>query len=364
MPPAPLSILSPRIVALALVAAGPPPATACPTPIALAVPWTAPAAAPTAVTAPPVARAAPRRDADAARRNVAARIGDMLEEHYVFPDVAEACAERLDRLAAEGALDAAADPAALASILTTELQAVSSDKHLRVTPAPPRRDPDASGRERSPWEQGRVHNFGFEQVMRLPGNVGLLDLRSFQSVDVGRDTAVAAMGFLANSDAIIVDLRRNGGGSPEMVQLLCSYFFDEPTHLNSLYWRAEDRTDEFWTLDELPGRRMSDVPLFILTSRDTFSGAEEFAYNMQTRERATVVGETTGGGAHPGDLFDVDGTLAIFIPTGRAINPVTGTNWEGTGVMPDVPVDAAKALDEALGRARRAAEEHRAKLSG
>jgi hypothetical protein len=170
------------------------------------------------------------------------------------------------------------------------------------------------------------------------------------------------MHLLENTDAVIIDLRRNGGGDPHTVQLLCSYFFDKPTHLNSLYWRDGDRTEEFWTLADLPGQRMADVPLFVLTSNYTFSGAEEFTYNMQTRKRATIVGETTGGGANPGGMVPVGERFGIFIPTGRAINPVTKTNWEGTGITPDVAVGAADALDTAITLAHAAAELRRERV--
>ena len=144
-----------------------------------------------------------------------------------------------------------------------------------------------------------------------------------------------------------------------MVQYLCSYFFKEKTHLNSLYWRRGDQTQEFWTLDQVNGDKMPDVPLYVLTSNYTFSGAEEFSYNMQTRKRATLVGETTGGGANPGDMFPLNEKLAVFIPTGRAINPVTKTNWEGTGVVPEVKTSADNALDKALELATPAAKEYR-----
>jgi len=144
-----------------------------------------------------------------------------------------------------------------------------------------------------------------------------------------------------------------------MVQFLCSYLFGERTHLNSLYFRDGNRTQEFWTHD-VPGTRMPDVPVFVLTSSTTFSGAEEFCYNLHTRKRATIVGEITRGGANPGNLFPINAQLEIFIPTGRAINPVTGSNWEGTGVTPHVAVAADAALDKALELARPAAKKYHA----
>ena len=318
-------------------------------------------AALTCLTAPAEAQSR-TLDADARSRAVDA-IAAMLEEHYVFPDVAEQCGVRLRADLAAGSYDAQVTTGDFAQRLTTVLQEVSGDRHLRVrprgsVPGGALTEADAERMEQQRWHMGRNSNFGFEQILRLDDNVGYLDLRSFQPAEMGRETAVAAMNFLGNSDAVIIDLRQNGGGDPEMVQLLCSYFFDEPTHLNSLYWRATDETQEFWTLD-VPGRRMADVPLFVLTSSYTFSGAEEFAYNLKCRERATLIGETTGGGAHPGDMFLVDEELSMFIPVGRAINPVTGTNWEGTGVEPDVKLRSDKAMDEAVVRARKAARERR-----
>ncbi len=147
-----------------------------------------------------------------------------------------------------------------------------------------------------------------------------------------------------------------------MVQYLCSYFFGEKVHLNSLYWREGDRTDEFWTLEKVNGTKMPDVPLFVLTSNYTFSGAEEFSYNMQTQKRATLIGETTGGGANPGGTRPINDNLSVFIPTGKAINPITGTNWEGVGVVPEVKVEADVALEKGIELATAAAKEYRSEM--
>jgi len=147
------------------------------------------------------------------------------------------------------------------------------------------------------------------------------------------------------------------------VRLLCSYFFDRPTHLNDLWFRDGPVVQEFWTLPSVPGARLGDVPLFVLTSSRTFSGAEECAYDLQTQHRATIVGETTGGGANPGGDQPIDEQLSVFVPVGKAVNPVTGTNWEGTGVAPDVACPAGQALDRALELARREAARRAAERS-
>jgi len=304
---------------------------------------------------------------DAERSAVVDAIAAELDARYVFPGVAERCGAHLHAQLAAGAWSEVSDPEAFADALTAALQEISNDKHLRVRarrPAPPPAEPDREGAG-APQDPGdevermREGNFGFRRVETLDGNVGYLDLRGFLPLELARETATGAMAFLANSDALIVDLRQNGGGSPRTVQFLCSYFFDEPTHLNSLYWRAGDRTEEFWT-HPVPGRSMADVPLFVLTSDYTFSGAEEFAYNLRTRERATLVGETTGGGANPGGTVEVGERFLAFVPTGRAINPVTGTNWEGVGVEPHLAVSADEALERATQEARKAADAYRA----
>jgi tetratricopeptide (TPR) repeat protein len=292
------------------------------------------------------------------------RLGEMIEARYVFPDTAAECVAHLQARLAAGAFDSLADPEALAERLTEDVQSITHDKHLRVRAEPP----SAMATERvnparahaADLARMRERNWGFERVERLDGNVGYLDMRFFAGEPEARETAAAAMRFLANCDAVIFDMRKNGGGSPGMIQFVCSYLFAERTHLNSLYWREGDRTDEFWTLEAVPGPSLADVPVFVLTSSYTFSGAEEFSYNLQTRERATLVGETTGGGAHPGGWMPISDRFGVFIPTGRAINPVTGTNWEGTGVQPTIPVSADQALETALPLAREAASARRA----
>src|SRR5207245_9412556 len=131
------------------------------------------------------------------------------------------------------------------------------------------------------------------------------------------------------------------------VAMISTYVYDQPTHLNDLYNRKEDFTTQYWTLPYVPGNTLADKPGFVLTSKSTFSGAEEFTYNLKNLKRATIVGETTGGGAHPGGVKRISEHFGVFIPSGRAINPVSKTNWEGTGISPDIDVPAAQALKTA-----------------
>ena len=191
-------------------------------------------------------------------------------------------------------------------------------------------------------------NFGFEKVERLNGNVGFIELNGFINPELGAETAIAAMNFLANTDALIIDLRYNGGGEPGLAQMISTYFFSgKPVQLHSIYWREGGRIQQYWTLPYVPGERYLDKPIFILTSKRTFSAPESFAYSLQALKRATIIGETTRGGANPAKYFRVNEHFSLLVPVGRAVNPVTGTNWEGTGIKPDIEVTEAQALKTA-----------------
>lgn len=298
------------------------------------------------------------------RESTVQELSKLIIDRYVFPDVAEQTAAHLQSQLKAGAFDQYTDLEAFAGALTKAVQSVNHDKHMRINPARLNMGPnigpdDLVDHHLEELYRNRGRAGGFAETKLMEGNVGYVDFRGFAAPEVGGPVADSYMNLLSGADAIIIDLRKNGGGSPEMVQYLCSYFFDEKLHLNSLYWREGDRTEEFWTLEKVNGKKLPDVPLFVLTSSYTFSGAEEFCYNMQTRKRATLVGETTGGGANPGGGFPVNDRLMVFVPTGKAVNPVTGINWEGTGVEPEVKVPAEEALDKAHELAKIAAEKYR-----
>ncbi len=281
---------------------------------------------------------------------VATKLADELERSYVFEDTGAAMADAVRTRAASGAWNGLAGDA-LAEAMTTTCRSVANDLHLRVRherEGAPRKahafflDEGAARRE---WTQ---RNFGFERVERLQGNVGYVEVREFVPIAMSRDTAAAAMTFVQDTDALILDLRRNGGGDPESGRFLCSYFFGaEPVHLNTLVNRELNQVEESWTLREVPGRRYLDKPVFVLTSSKTFSAGEEFAYDLQCLGRAKTVGATTGGGAHPVDNRSLGSGFSVTIPVARAENPVTKTNWGAVGVKPDVAVDEDAALDRA-----------------
>lgn len=287
----------------------------------------------------------------ATRTQVIDAILKRLNDSYVFPDVAKKMEQSIRERVEKKEYDQITSAKQFATTLTNDLQAVSKDKHLRVrysnSPIPergPRREPSAEEREQRRRELTWM-NHGFGKVERLRGNTGYLEFFNFADEELGADTVAAAMNFINGTDALIIDMRNNGGGNPAMVALVCSYLFGpEPVHLNDLYWREGDRTDEFWTKKELAGKRYLNKDVYVLTSKRTFSGAEEFTYNLKNLKRATIIGETTGGGAHPGGGFRISEHFGMFVPTGRAISPITKTNWEGTGVTPDINVPADQAL--------------------
>jgi retinol-binding protein 3 len=293
---------------------------------------------------------------------------EHMQRAYIFADVAEKMAADLRARAAKKDYDAIADPKTFAETLTRDLQAVSHDKHLRIIFDPngvPQRGGAPSAEERAQQvAEERRRNFGFQRVERLDGNVGYIDLRGFSGTPESRDVAVAAMNFAADTDALIFDLRRNGGGSPFMIGILSSYLFTEVVHLNDFYVRETDSKREFFTSADVAGRRYGkDKPVYVLTSNRTFSAAEEFTYDLKNLQRATIVGETTGGGAHPGGVRQITQYFGIWLPTGRAINPITKTNWEGTGIEPHIKVPAEQALTaahlDALKKVRASATDQR-----
>lgn len=275
-----------------------------------------------------------------------------LEEGYVFPEVGLAMADAVNARRAAGEYDTIDNDAALARRLTQDLQAVSKDKHLNVRISPSGAiGPRAMGPNE---DEARRENYGFKKVERLDGNIGYVRFDVFVPTEEAKAKTAAVMEFVADCDAIIFDMRFNGGGSPEMIQFISSFLFAERTHLNSMIDRDGNVVEEYWTLEAAPGRRVpASTKIFVLTSGRTFSGAEEFTYNLKNLQRATVIGETTGGGAHPIRGHRVNDRVIITVPFMRAHNPITKTNWEGTGVEPDVKCAASEALEKALELARK-----------
>jgi hypothetical protein len=313
----------------------------------------------------------------------------LLRANYVFPELADRAATAVEARLAAGEYDGL-DEITLTDLVTRHLQEVCEDKHLALRlgsgpgpggpgpggPGPGGPGPggpvpgEPGGRGRRPGpdldrpkghearrlamrQMGRLDNFGIHRVERLDGNVGYLDVRRVPVPANAGPAISAAMELVAGTYALIIDLRRNGGGAPEGVVYWCSHLVDEqpPTHLNDIFRADTGETHQFWALPYVPGPRYLDRPVYVLTSSRTFSGGEDFAYTLQALGRAQVIGETTGGGAHPTRPFGISAAVLIAIPFARSINPVTGTNWQGTGVIPDIAVPEAQAYDTAYAKA-------------
>lgn len=288
------------------------------------------------------------------RTEVLRAIADQLDE-YAFPDVAKKLQTDLrDRLSQKGYRDVKSG-VQLAATLTAQLQTLSKDRHLKVYFSPavlPHLTPQTEIPPEELAHQQRLsklRNFDINRVERLRGNVGYLELFSFEPPEFAGDTLAAAMRFLTNTSALVIDLRYNRGGSASMVALLTSYLLPAypAVHLTDLYWQKENRRQQSWTVPHLSAPRYLDRPVYVVTSLETFSAAEEFAYNLQQLKRAVIVGETTAGGANPGSGFRLHDHFWMFIPTGQAISLATGENWEGTGIIPDFKVPAELSLKTA-----------------
>ncbi|MEV4118631.1 S41 family peptidase [Micromonospora sp. NPDC049645] len=257
---------------------------------------------------------------------------ELLRDRYVLPERAEAAATTLRQRLAAGAYDGL-DESTLAERLTEDLLDVCPDAHLWVRVRDERR---ASAKA------------SIRRVEILDGNIGYLDVRRISGSTDGGRAIVSAMDLVSRTDALILDLRGNEGGSPDGVALWSSYFLPaEPTHLNSIHDRVTGQTRQFWSLAWLPGARYLDRPLSVLTSDRTFSGGEELCLNLKVRGRARLVGEKTRGGANLATVFALTPTMEIAVPHAYSINPITGGNWEGTGIEPDLAVPAAAAFDVA-----------------
>ena len=286
---------------------------------------------------------------DRLRSDVIDRVLGGLHKSYVLPDVAHEMEKAIREGVQKGEYESITSAAAFTKKLTADLQAVSRDKHLRVklASAPPSDAPRPQRRDfrEVVAEAARTDNAGFARIDVLPGNIGYVDLRMFYPAELAAEEAADAMNRVADTNALLIDLRQNGGGEPAMVALMVSYLLPpERLLVNTFVGRDGRVRRETWTTPDLRGKRYIGKDVYVLTSSYTFSAAEEFAYDLKNLKRATIVGETTGGGANPVDVFRIDDRFEVAIPVARAINPITKTNWEGVGVSPDVKVPAEAAL--------------------
>jgi C-terminal processing protease CtpA/Prc len=285
--------------------------------------------------------------------DVARTVARLVFDNYVFQEQGAELATLISARVAAGYYSSLSDLEALASALTTDLQSANGDRHLRVlfTDEPVVDLEDEEAELAMLAARADQNAGGIAKSEILDGNIGLVDIRPvFYPLVLVEERIVAAMSAVSDARALILDVRGCRGGSPETVAFVCSYLFgDKPVHLNSMVDRSGIESEQSWTRDTVPGRRYGSAkPVAILTSKATFSGGEELAYDLQQLGRATIVGEQTGGGAHPRVGFRVHENLEATIPVARALNPTSGTNWELVGVTPDIPSTSDDALERAI----------------
>jgi len=270
----------------------------------------------------------------------------LVRTDYLFPEIAEKIADYINEKLNTGDYEAENTPEELAKKLTQDLQSVNGDLHLRVQYDPEDKIGNFVEDITKRIELSRKENYGFKEAKILEGNIGYLKLNKFETPQNAGGTVAAAMNFLSNSDALIIDIRENPGGNGPMVQLLTSYFFKERIHLNSFIFRSMDEIHQTYTVPHVQGQQMPGIGLYILTGKKTGSAAEAFCYNLKHLKRATLVGAPTAGAAHMGS-FKTIGEFKMYIPEGYPTSSKTGTNWEGTGVLPHIETNEKDALTTA-----------------
>jgi tetratricopeptide (TPR) repeat protein len=291
------------------------------------------------------------------RADIIKEVQKLMTENYIFIDTAEATNEHLTHLMEIDFFKSIDDPQTFAKMLTTEMQKITHDKHLNI--APPRQQraaaPTTDFITRHLNNLERFRNGGFGKIELLEGNIGYVSLEGFRREDIPKVDAV--MNYFSTADAMIIDLRENGGGN-SLGQYWSSYFLEDNIAVSGLYERRTDNYSELKTV-AVKGKKRLNIPLFILTSHFTFSAAEAFAYDLQCRNRAFVIGETTGGGAHPVEFMALPEGYSVIMPYARSINPISKTNWEGIGVQPNLLTASDRTFETAKLRAREAAKMYR-----
>lgn len=283
------------------------------------------------------------------RTEVIQRLITELNNYYVFPEKAKEMENAVLAKLQAGDYDDITSAEELAATLTADIQAVTKDRHLDVaySEAVIRSQEEQDSQTSTPEQLARMqaNNYGIKKVDHLPLNIGYLDLRSFAPTDLVAPKLAEAMTSLSGTESLIIDLRFNNGGEPKTVALLASYLFEERTRLNDIYDRGTNKTEQYWTSEQVDGTKFgSTKKVYLLISDDTFSAAEDFAYALKNLKRATLIGKSTGGGAHPGTERRLTDHFGSIVPTARSISPITNTDWEGVGVIPDIEMNPDKAL--------------------
>ena len=288
-------------------------------------------------------------------RKVVDDVATNVETYYLFPDKRPTIVNALRAAQKAGRYDVT-DPGELAKRITEDLRAVSNDKHLSLKHDPEAyaafnapEDPTAADRAQEYEEKrSRTRNAGVEELRILKGNVRYVRITNFlwAGDESGRPIEDAAR-FLRDGDAIIVDLRSNGGGAAAGVRQWISHFFDQGGPLIDFHNAYTGETRHANIVEYLPAGRLTGKPLYVLTNGGTGSAAEEFAYHVRHYELGTIVGEKTAGAAFNPAHLPVAPAFVQRVSVGQPIHPVTKGNWEGAGVTPHVETPAAQALDRA-----------------
>jgi hypothetical protein len=286
-------------------------------------------------------------------QETARKLADLMAEEYILPEIGRKTADLILSNIQAGVYDSLRKEQDLAEQLQRDARSLSRDRHIVVRYAPQqiraRQNPELrEKRSKEARFRSTFENHGFAEIRILPGGVGYIKLNSMQASPAAFDTAAAAMGFVASCHAVIIDLRWNPGGDSRMVQLIASYFLGpDPKLLDVFHYRKDNEVKQIWSSPAVPGRFLDKTDLYLLTSGLTFSAAEGLAYDLQALQRATIVGETTMGGGHAVKTFSIQDKFMVYLPHALSKNPVTGENFQGTGVKPDVVTSRSEALTTA-----------------
>jgi len=290
------------------------------------------------------------------KKQVIETISTLLEKEYIVPEMTPVIIDSLQTKLKNGKYDKADTQVEFADMIFRDLYIIGDDKHFYFYYDPHEAQlinwengNDKNKKERAHkeyYERGRLKNFGFEKIERLKGNIGFLDLRYFENVKYGGETAIASMQFLSNCDAIIIDLRENRGGMSNMVRLISSYFLEEETLIRTMEFKS-GKKQQGWTLPYVPGKKMNDKKLYILTSKNTGSAAEQFSYYMKNSERAVLIGDVTRGAAHNIREAVILDKYILHLADKKPIDPNTKTNWEKVGVTPNIQIESELAFEKA-----------------
>ncbi len=290
------------------------------------------------------------------KQDIIISIQTSLETSYIDLDISNTMVAELNKILDSKKYKKITNPSKFSQALTKDLQNISNDFHLKVRYEPKRiaqkkhiiSEEMQQKQEKIMAMKMEEFNYGFTEIKILKGNIGYLKLRLFADTKYAKDAATAAMNFLSNTNAIIIDLRNNRGGVPSMMQLLSSYFFNEtPVLLSDFYERKIDKKTQLYTIANVDGKRSVNKPIYILTSKRTFSAAEAFTYTLKHLNKAIVVGEVTKGGANRTKRINLNDQFTISVPYIKSIHPITKSNWEGKGIQPNIETTEKRAFVKA-----------------